>query len=322
MTAPASPVPVAPAWEAPDLSVTNFALCEVREGFRLIGAAIDFPTVYLVLSGDMHMSLPRRPALVAKQGAMVLLPPGIQPSIAPDARPAIDIVASRNSLVNKQGLLVFDARNGQSPDLSVLVGRVSLAEGSPDTLLGSTSEPILDPLREDRLARQAYNLILEELSEPKLGSAALAASLMKTCVILFARRQYARISASDPGMTGPLNSRIAGVAKLIQARPGESYNVQSLAELAGMSRSTFARQFTDLMDATPMEYVLRTRLRHACGLLAAGDMPIKQIAAAAGFVDRSHFSRAFRIEYGVDPTSFRERSGASEPALDAKDAAS
>jgi transcriptional regulator GlxA family with amidase domain len=52
------------------------------------------------------------------------------------------------------------------------------------------------------------------------------------------------------------------------------------------------------------------RLGAAARLLQASGVPIKSVAAAVGYASRSHFSRAFRSEFGLDPSSFREKRGA------------
>lgn len=296
-----------------DLSVENFALCEVRRGMRLIGAPVNAPTAYLVIAGEMHLALPGRPGVVARQGTIVLLPAGLQPSIAPMAGPAIDVVATRSCLARHEGMLVFDAAHGGAGDLRVLVGGVST---SPPDLFRGVTAPIVDDLRGERAARAAYAALLAELQRPKPGASALAAALIKTCVVLFARRFAGRPQARrSPAAVEP-HARLAGVASFVLARPADPHSVDSLAEMAGMSRSTFARRFADAMGTSPMEFVLKAKLRHAASLLTTTAMSVKQIAAVAGFASRSHFSRAFRAEYGIDPRGFRAtRANDEGPAM-------
>lgn len=288
-----------------DLNVRNFAVCEVQAGMRLIGAAVDAITAYLVLAGDMHMRLPGLASLTAPQGSLVLLPAGLQPSIASDSRPAIEVGATRNCLASHEGLLVFDAAHGRAGDLRVLVGRVVMGDGDARALIGAVGKPVVGDLRCFKVARDAYALILAELERPKLGSSAMAAAMMKTCLVLFARRYRDTLSTAAALSQQTPGTRLTALAGVIRARPSEIYSVENLASLAGMSRSTFARQFTEALGASPMEYVLRARLQHAASLLGNTTLSIKQIAAASGFASRSHFSRAFRLLYGIDPSGYR-----------------
>lgn len=60
---------------------------------------------------------------------------------------------------------------------------------------------------------------------------------------------------------------------------------------------------------TPHQYVLRLRLREAALRLAGALDPIKivEIAFDAGFGDVSNFNRAFRAEFGMSPSRYRQR---------------
>jgi AraC-like DNA-binding protein len=295
---------VAALSKALDQGVHNFTVCEVQRGFRLVGAPVNAATVYLVLKGEMHMSVPTHTPLEVPQGALVIVPPGLALAIAPAAGPAIDLAATPNLLMRTGGLPVFDAAHGGAGDLRVLVGRIHEADDGRSQLFTSMSAPLIDHMRGVRAVREAYRLILAEVDHPQLGSAALAAALMKTCLVTFVRRfAHAGQSAGAPVLSP--HGRFAAVAGAILAHPSEAHSVDSLAAIVGMSRSTFTRQFTEIMGVSPMDYVLKLRLHHASGLLRSTAMPVKQVAAASGFLSRTHFSRSFRSHYGVDPTRFR-----------------
>jgi AraC-like DNA-binding protein len=87
--------------------------------------------------------------------------------------------------------------------------------------------------------------------------------------------------------------------------PARSYSLESLAELAHMSRSAFAKEFTDRFGRTPMAFLRDVRLRRAASLLRETDLPVESIAARVGFSSRSHFSRSFHGRFGHSPTTFR-----------------
>ena len=55
-----------------------------------------------------------------------------------------------------------------------------------------------------------------------------------------------------------------------------------------------------------MEFVARTRLDHARNLLLSTQLPVSIVANRVGFISRSHFSRAFRNAFGMDPTKLRK----------------
>ncbi|MDA8250580.1 MAG: GlxA family transcriptional regulator [Rhodospirillales bacterium] len=78
-----------------------------------------------------------------------------------------------------------------------------------------------------------------------------------------------------------------------------------LAALAGVSARQLERLFRRHLGCTPGEHYRRLRLQRARLLLRQSGMSVLQVAVACGFVGASHFSRAFRAEFGHPP--IRER---------------
>lgn len=85
----------------------------------------------------------------------------------------------------------------------------------------------------------------------------------------------------------------------------EPCEVQTLADLAGLSRAHFTRVFTRSQGVSPAEYVLNERMRRAANLLVSSSAPVKQVSRDCGFDDPNYFAKAFRKSYGASPTEFR-----------------
>jgi AraC-like DNA-binding protein len=83
------------------------------------------------------------------------------------------------------------------------------------------------------------------------------------------------------------------------------WGVEELAEEAGMSRSAFNTRFNELLGHSPIRYLSMWRLRAAQSLLRDGAM-IAQIANAVGYGSEEAFSRAFKREFGLAPSQWRE----------------
>ena len=97
--------------------------------------------------------------------------------------------------------------------------------------------------------------------------------------------------------------------------PGGSED--SLAMIAGMSRSAFAAAFRCAFGQSPMSLVKLVRLRRASELLVVTTLPVADVAKRVGFSSRSNFSLAFGQLYGMDPSRFRRTFlvAAKEPEL-------
>jgi transcriptional regulator GlxA family with amidase domain len=131
---------------------------------------------------------------------------------------------------------------------------------------------------------------------------------MKQVLIVLLRSQPNK----DSSVLLMSGARLAGVVAAILDRPQENHTVESLAAIAGMSRSRFSHHFTLAYDVSPKEFVQTARLASAARMLKGSNLPVKSIAASVGYMSRSHFSRAFQSKFGMDPSAFRLQR-ASEP---------
>jgi transcriptional regulator GlxA family with amidase domain len=181
---------------------------------------------------------------------------------------------------------------------------VSATIGSGFGLFDSLSEPLSADGTSASLL-PIFRMMLEELSRPSVGTRAVVGALMKHVLIVVLREHLSRSGSGTPLFLPMLNPQLGKALTAIILRPHEPHRVEELARLAGMSRSRFAHHFARTYGRAPMDFVQSVRLAAARKLLRGSDLPIKSIAAAVGYASRSHFSRAFRAEFGVDPTRFR-----------------
>jgi AraC-like DNA-binding protein len=102
--------------------------------------------------------------------------------------------------------------------------------------------------------------------------------------------------------------------RLIETRIGDSrLDAEMLATALGLSRSTLYRLFEPYRGVA--SFVLDRRLAHARRALCdpQDTRHIGVLAGDFGFVDPSHFSRAFRRRFGITPVEQR-RQGRNAPA--------
>ena len=86
---------------------------------------------------------------------------------------------------------------------------------------------------------------------------------------------------------------------------------RSVGEIAGelgVHPVHLARRFRTAFGRSPSEYLRRCRLDRARRMMQRTAAPLAEIAAVAGFADQSHFSNAFRKQFGVTPRTFRRGS--------------
>jgi len=87
--------------------------------------------------------------------------------------------------------------------------------------------------------------------------------------------------------------------------PSNNHTVESLAIVAHMSRSTFARAFHEAFDSSPMKLVNQIRMELAIKLLDRGPIAVERLMTRVGFSSRSHFTQAIKDYTGVTPAKYR-----------------
>ena len=191
-------------------------------------------------------------------------------------------------------------------DLRVACGTVNVTYGDSLGLFQRLQEIIVADLSGYPQVRLAFEGILAEQGGAMQGSAALTRALMTQCIIYLLRYLSEQSDGRLLWLSGLEDPNLARAVDVIFERPEGSHTVDSLAEVAIMSRSVFAERFRAAFGSTPMSFLHNIRLRRAAELLRQpGDTPIERVAHQVGFSSRSHFSRAFKDHFGRSPAAFR-----------------
>ncbi|MCK0195816.1 AraC family transcriptional regulator [Ancylobacter sp. 6x-1] len=117
---------------------------------------------------------------------------------------------------------------------------------------------------------------------------------------------FVRSSGRDQRRRTPLATRqLRRVVDYIEENCLRSIRLQELADLAGLSPSYFSHAFKAATGLPPHQWQTNARLRRAQELLRASALSLPDIAAATGFCDQAHLTRAFRQNLGTTPAAWR-----------------
>ncbi|MEZ5173905.1 MAG: helix-turn-helix transcriptional regulator [Bacteroidia bacterium] len=72
-----------------------------------------------------------------------------------------------------------------------------------------------------------------------------------------------------------------------------------------MSRPHFFRSFKREFGISPLEFILRERIKMACRLLHQSRYTVMDVALRCGFNNLNHFVDIFRRQMGSTPANYR-----------------
>lgn len=80
-------------------------------------------------------------------------------------------------------------------------------------------------------------------------------------------------------------------------------SIEEIAHYTGRSLATFKRDFKRISNLTPEKWLIKKRLEKAYELLNTGKKKVVEVSMEVGFRNPSHFSTAFKKEFGISPTA-------------------
>jgi len=116
-------------------------------------------------------------------------------------------------------------------------------------------------------------------------------------------------------MRSAYEKRMIRVLEYIHENPAADMSLDTLADVAAMSRFHWHRVFFGMTGETCAQAVRRIRMNRAACWLRQSDLPVEEIAAKVGYPSPQSFGRVFRSAYGMAPVQFRKDGAVGAPQL-------
>ncbi|WP_329230497.1 MULTISPECIES: AraC family transcriptional regulator [unclassified Streptomyces] len=131
--------------------------------------------------------------------------------------------------------------------------------------------------------------------------------LLDWLLVCTLRDWFDRPEAEPPGWYGALGDEVAGPAlRAIHEDPAHPWTTAELAGRAGVSRTTLAKRFTELVGDGPVAYLTEWRMTLAADLLTRPELTVAAVARRVGYADAFGFSAAFKRVRGESPSAYRQ----------------
>ncbi len=101
--------------------------------------------------------------------------------------------------------------------------------------------------------------------------------------------------------------QVEKVDRYIAEHIGSPISVDDLADVLRCSKFYFLREFKKLVGITPYQYLMNKRLEQAKVLLSSPQSNIASVGLELGFNDQSHFTRAFKNQFGMTPRQYQKQ---------------
>jgi AraC family transcriptional regulator len=165
----------------------------------------------------------------------------------------------------------------------------------------------LASIRDEVIDQIVHSILSEMTNETAAGRMYVeTASLMLAARIILKYCDTGSCTPTEAAASHRLDHvRLRLVLDYISEHIADDITLAELARVACLSTFHFARTFTLAMGVSPQRYVSRIRLENAMAEIAAGRLPLAQIALNARFSSQGSFARAFRRATGVTPRDYR-----------------
>lgn len=149
-----------------------------------------------------------------------------------------------------------------------------------------------------------HKLLMDEAFSSRCGKTFGVNQLLQY-FILIVFRYLIRTEAIPTGITRALSDdRLMKAINSMHAEPQKPWALESLADIAGMSRASFANHFREAMQVTPIEYLTDWRISLAQSKIING-VSLKNIAKDVGYANPEALTRVFTKRLGCSPREWR-----------------
>jgi len=285
------------------LSGVSYGRCELRHPWSIAFEQQPLLRFHFVSQGPCWVHTEAEGWRELHDGDLVLLPQGISHRLAS----APDVVG--NSLedcriIKLGGNVCEVVQEGEGATSTLFCGSMALSAYALSPLI-AMMPPIIkgcDVAGNDPIIGPLLAAMTAEAVQPQMGSATV---LSRMADLLVARLIRCWVNCSGASTTGWLaairDPHIGRALAAMHRDPGHNWTLESLAGVAGQSRSIFAERFSAVLGEGAARYLARLRMQLARELLGQDGMSVAKVASRLGYESEASFARAFKRITNVSP---------------------
>ncbi|WP_338722899.1 AraC family transcriptional regulator [Devosia sp. XK-2] len=289
------------------LAGVSYGRCELRHPWSISFPRQDLLRFHFISKGPCWMWAEAEGWRSLGMGDLILLPQGIEHILAGAPGPCEDSVA-KCQVIRHGGNVCEVVQPGEGEQSVIFSGSMALGAYALHPLIRLMPAVIrgCDVAANDPVVTPLIEAMASEASEAKMGSATM---LSRMADLLTARLIRCWVNKNENATSGWLaairDPQIGRVLAAMHRDPGQHWTLDTLAELAGQSRSAFAERFSTILGEGAARYLARLRMQLAQEWLAQHGMAVADVADRLGYESEASFSRAFKRITNHSPGAVR-----------------
>lgn len=217
--------------------------------------------------------------------------------------PALQLREPTLLLFARQAAPVFITERGSTA--TFVSADIEFHGGSANPILAALPDCITLPLAKVPDAAPIISMLRLEATGEHCGRKVVIDSLCRVVMIQFLRELMEQRKIEGGMLAGLGHPLLAKAIVALHNRPETDWSLEIMAETAGMSRTSFAETFKEIVGATPGAYLQTWRIGLAQNGIKAG-RALKLVAIDVGYGSEGALSRAFRSQTGHSPREWKK----------------
>ncbi len=186
------------------------------------------------------------------------------------------------------------------PEAEIVCAEFEFGQRFKNPLISFIQSVIIIRIADAPEIESVHALLMDEAFSSRCGKTFGVNQLLQY-FLLVVLRYLIRTEAIPAGVTKALaDARLLKAINSMHAQPEKPWTLESLAEVAGMSRASFANHFREATQVTPIEYLTDWRISLAQSKILSG-VTIKAIAKDVGYANPEALTRVFTKRVGCSP---------------------
>lgn len=264
---------------------------------------------HFVIAGKVLVSVAGEPTLDVRAGELVLLPRNDVHTLA-SGTGLVPVSARHLIQPSADGGLAKISHGGGGEPAQIVCGFLG-SEDSYNPLIATLPRILKLDVREGvsrEWVEASVRYAAGELTAGRFASSSLMARLSELLFVEAMRQYSATFSDQEAGwLKGVVDPQVGRALAAIHHNITSPWSADSLAKEVSMSRSAFVDRFTTLVGMPPIRYLTLWRLQAAKRILRETSKTIAQLAQEVGYGSDEAFSRAFKREFGLSPSRWRDQ---------------